>query len=508
MSSALVKAQTLRLLDNAGGSLPAEELMKELGQRFPVMPEEIQDTVLGLLHREVILLEDGRYSSGPAAGRRRAWVLPAPELPASSQQDPPLKRQRQSENEDCCLLETERLLQGLNEQTASQSHRNNNNNNNEAEKATQSSPSWLRQAAQLSVEQQQVLQSVLDGNNVFFTGLPGTGKSFTTCVIIEALRQRLKEGELAVCASTGAAACHIGGGTLHSFLGCGLGKRQEDFDNMMRSQSRLRAAKTLVLDEISMISGEFLERASEGLAQARSRPGVAFGGLQAVLCGDFLQLPPVSQDPMLQRAGAKRFAFQAKCWTTLELRCFELTQNFRQAEDEVFQETLRRVRVGKLTDVDRSMLLNARNGKSVSPEEQSVQQRRASALRTTLYCRNVDVERENQERLLGLPGIVVEIKTEDSFNVQKGRDRSALERILEKCMAPPLVKLKVGARVMLLKNLRLPSQCRDKGDFPMVNGSVGEVVTIDKMANGEVGISFKSSTLVPIVPDYLPRAID
>eukprot|EP00931_Biecheleriopsis_adriatica_P003877 TRINITY_DN105633_c0_g1_i1.p1 TRINITY_DN105633_c0_g1~~TRINITY_DN105633_c0_g1_i1.p1 ORF type:complete len:414 (+),score=99.71 TRINITY_DN105633_c0_g1_i1:146-1243(+) len=250
---------------------------------------------------------------------------------------------------------------------------------------------------------------------------------------------------------------------------------------MCRHSHRLKLCKVLVVDEISMISGEFLELASYGLGQARNRPGAPFGGLQVVLCGDFLQLPPVSSDAALQRPGACRFAFQAPIWEKMELRSFELTQNFRQAADEAFQGTLRRIRIGCMSDADRRALL----GESLTDEEQK---RRAAAQRTTLYCRNVDVERENLSRLASLPGDVVVAKSEDTFNILPGGgSRAKLEQQLQKCMAASEVRLKVGARVMLLKNIRLPSACKE-GESPLVNGSVGDVLALEAMADGHVQV--------------------
>eukprot|EP00930_Biecheleria_cincta_P044859 TRINITY_DN30904_c0_g1_i1.p1 TRINITY_DN30904_c0_g1~~TRINITY_DN30904_c0_g1_i1.p1 ORF type:complete len:817 (+),score=150.61 TRINITY_DN30904_c0_g1_i1:59-2509(+) len=443
MSSALVKATALRLLRDAGGSLPAEQLLQGLSKQLCGVEREcIECELPGLLHRKALILEDGHYSPGPAAGRRTA--------PLSSHQDQVLAGKRTQPPEDIQI---------------------------EPATAEERATDVLPEAAKLlSQEQKQVLAAVLEGHNVFFTGLPGTGKSFTLCAIIEVLRKRLGEDGLAVCASTGAAACHIGGGTIHSFLGCGLGKRPEDFNSMLRHSTRLKATKALVVDEISMVSGDFLEMASSGLGQARGRPHVAFGGLQVVLCGDFLQLPPVNAGMM--RPGACRFAFQAPVWESLELHTFVLTENFRQAADEEFQATLRRIRVGSLTDTDRAMLLHP------SVHEQHLQRCRSAALRTTLYCRNVDVEKENLARLAKLPGEEFVIRAEDVLQSNLV-NRQSLERQLERCLAPSVLRLKIGARVMLLKNKRTPDQCQP-GQGPLVNGSVGEVVDFETMADGQV----------------------
>lgn len=330
-----------------------------------------------------------------------------------------------------------------------------------------SDPVELKQPPELSQEQQQVVDAVCYGDNVFFTGLPGTGKSFTLCAVIDALRQRMAEGELAICASTGSAACHIGGGTVHSFLGCGLGKRPEDFDRMRHAEVRLCRAKVLVIDEISMLSGEFMERASKGLAKVRRRE-TPFGGLQMVLCGDFLQLPPITGC-----SGSWRFAFQAPCWEELELRNFELKENFRQADDVCFQALLRRVRIGRLTESDRMMLTNSA-AVATNP----------AVMQTTLLCRNVDVERQNHARLAQLPGQQVAFHATDTL--EGGMDASSLQRILEKSNSVKTLLLKIGAPVMLLRNLRTPSLCKH-GQVPLVNGSVGQVIGFEPPnVHGEV----------------------
>lgn len=340
------------------------------------------------------------------------------------------------------------------------------------------------QTGKLSEEQQRVVDVVCEGENVFFTGLPGTGKSFTLCAAIKALRSRLQEDELAVCASTGAAACHIGGGTVHSFLGCGLGKSAKDFAKMSTSVNRLGRARALVIDEISMISGDFLENASGGLKRFRKNQK-AFGGLQVVLCGDFLQLPPV----MIDSSARWKFAFQAPCWQELKMRTFELTQNFRQAEDIGFQEMLQRLRLGGLSDQDRQALLNGSSNASKA-EKDAMQA-------TTLFCRNIDVEKQNLTRLAQLPGETVVLRAEDKLL----GNRRSMEKLLEKSMASQELHLKIGARVMMLKNLRTPKQCKP-GEQPLVNGSLGTVVGFQDAPKGKVPVvAFSGGRPCPIRPE-------
>ncbi len=159
-------------------------------------------------------------------------------------------------------------------------------------------PSLLRQPASLlplTTEQTQVLDLVKKGESVFFTGSAGTGKSYLLKRIISAL----PPDTTFPTASTGAAACLIGGTTLHSFAGIGSGSVSLERCIALASRnqhlSTWRKCRCLVIDEISMVDADLFDKI-EGVARAVRRSKEPFGGIQLVLCGDFLQLPPVSKD--------------------------------------------------------------------------------------------------------------------------------------------------------------------------------------------------------------------
>lgn len=189
----------------------------------------------------------------------------------------------------------------------------------------------------LSEEQQRVLDLVVNQQkSVFFTGSAGTGKSVLMRSIIAELRKKYKkEGDrVAVTASTGLAACNIGGVTLHSFGGIGLGK--EDVPTLVKKIKRNAKAKTrwiktkiLVIDEISMVDGDLFDKL-EGIARTMRNNGRPFGGIQLVITGDFFQLPPVPDYDNKSR-GAK-FAFDAGTWSTSVHHTIGLTEVFRQKD--------------------------------------------------------------------------------------------------------------------------------------------------------------------------------
>ena len=186
----------------------------------------------------------------------------------------------------------------------------------------------------LSDEQKKVLELVVEANkSCFFTGSAGTGKSVLMREIISALRKKHKReaDRVAVTASTGLAACNIGGVTLHSFAGIGLGKEpaEELIKRVKRNQkakSRWMRTKVLIIDEISMVDGALFDKL-EQIARAIRNNGRPFGGMQLVVTGDFFQLPPV---PDYKKVAT--FAFDAITWGTSIQHTIGLTQVFRQKD--------------------------------------------------------------------------------------------------------------------------------------------------------------------------------
>lgn len=187
----------------------------------------------------------------------------------------------------------------------------------------------------LSNEQQKVLLLVTkEKKSVFFTGSAGTGKSVLMRAIIADLQKTYyKTPEvIAVTASTGLAACNIGGVTLHSFSGVGLGKEAvadlvKKINRNQKAKRRWLMCKILVIDEISMVDGDFFDKL-EGIARSVRKNSRPFGGIQLVVTGDFFQLPPV---PDYGNRNVK-FAFDADTWQTSIHHTIGLTEVFRQRD--------------------------------------------------------------------------------------------------------------------------------------------------------------------------------
>lgn len=161
----------------------------------------------------------------------------------------------------------------------------------------------------------------------------GTGKSVLLRQIIAGLQTKYKHepDRVAVTASTGLAACNIGGVTLHSFSGIGLGKEPakdliKKIKKNAKARSRWMRTKVLIIDEISMVDGDLFDKLEE-VARVIRNTGKPFGGIQLIITGDFFQLPPVPDNGRLAR-----FAFEAATWATAIQYTIGLTQVFRQKD--------------------------------------------------------------------------------------------------------------------------------------------------------------------------------
>lgn len=297
-------------------------------------------------------------------------------------------------------------------------------------------------AGELNEEQSKILNAVLSGKNVFFTGSAGTGKSFLLKKIISALPPDVTMAT----ASTGVAACHIGGITLHQFAGIGLGTATLEKCFQLASRPSVtsvwRKTKHLVIDEISMVDGDFFDKI-EAVARHVRRTERPFGGIQLILCGDFFQLPPVS------KTEKAKFCFQSEAWQKCVHFNYELQTVHRQ-KDEVFVKILNSIRIGRVTDNIVNTL-----------KETAKQQIESNGVLATRLCSHVkEADEINEFQLNELKG---EIKTYTAVD-SDGTMTNMLDQHLP---VPGKLLLKVGAQVMLLKNINVSSG--------LVNGARGVV---------------------------------
>ncbi|KAF7955925.1 hypothetical protein EAE96_004846 [Botrytis aclada] len=328
---------------------------------------------------------------------------------------------------------------------------------------------------QLTDEQTRVKDLVVDqGKSVFFTGSAGTGKSVLMRSIIAALKKKyVREGDrVAVTASTGLAACNIGGVTLHSFGGIGLGK--EDVPALIKkikknNKAKLRWTRTkvLIIDEISMVDGDLFDKLEE-IARGMRNNGRPFGGIQLVITGDFFQLPPVPD--YNQKSRGVKFAFDAATWGTAIHHTIGLTEVFRQ-KDPVFANMLNEMRLGKVSQDTIKAFVEMK--RPINYED--------DLTATELFPTRNEVENSNTFRLRNLHGKAYRFDALDSGSIT---DEGMREKLLSNMMAPKSIELKKGAQVMLIKNM----------DDGLVNGSLGKVVAF---------MSEKSFEIYDANPDIL-----
>ncbi|RLV89578.1 ATP-dependent DNA helicase PIF1 [Spathaspora sp. JA1] len=318
----------------------------------------------------------------------------------------------------------------------------------------------------LSQEQEHILQKVMQGKSLFYTGSAGTGKSILLRSIIKNLHSKHPK-RIAITASTGLAACNIGGTTLHRFAGFGLGEGTVEslikkIKKTRGTVERWRSVKVLVIDEISMIDGKLLNNLN-AIAKDLRRNNAPFGGIQLVVCGDFHQLPPVVKrvtrdGETLKEVPDTFFAFESEAWQETIEETFILQEIFRQKGDQTFIDMLNEMRYGNITP-DTITKFRELSRPFECPDWIEP---------TQLYATRYEVDNANQSRLNKLPGEKIEYFAQDGGILPEGGPR---QNLLDNFLAPSVLPLKKDSQVICIKNF----------DDTLVNGSLGQVIDfVDK----------------------------
>lgn len=290
------------------------------------------------------------------------------------------------------------------------------------------------------------------GYTTFLTGAAGAGKSYVLREYISYLR---KHGiSYAVTASTGIASTHINGTTIHSWSGIGVKDKLtaydlDAFEEKQPLHKRWNTTQVLIIDEVSMLHASFVDMLDR-VAQHMRRSTAPFGGLQIVFSGDFFQLPPVVRGMHMQ-ADEPLFAFQSQAWKEAKPVVCYLTEQFRQNDSEL------------------SSLLNAIRAGEVEEEHYALLQKKGEKAHKgdhiKLYTHNENVDLINLEAF-------EKIKGEERIYTMITKGKATLvESLKNNCLADEELRVKVGAKVICIKN---------SPDKSYVNGSMGEVVDFDK----------------------------
>lgn len=333
----------------------------------------------------------------------------------------------------------------------------------------------VEQSFELQDHQKAILQWVIqDGQSCFITGGAGTGKSVLLKHIIHAKSQQYgnKVNCVAVCGPTGVASQRIGGTTMHSYFGLPMkfgeldpSELAERYKKKYFHRSRWLKLQCLILDEISMISSKqwnVLEQVACILKQSKN---AYFGGVQLVLSGDFLQLPPIDDQPQALAYGQTQrhndYIFNSPQWVAeFERKTFLLHHVYRQ-QDPTFQRLLHNMRVGLVSQQDKQLLLSCVN-------------RKLDGIPMRIYPKRDQVNKINDDFLWNMPLAAGEQRMiYHSHDVCKPLFLS--ETLLPQLRCQKELHLKKGCPVLLIRNLDVK-----RG---LVNGSQGEVLRFDAQSH-------------------------
>lgn len=316
-----------------------------------------------------------------------------------------------------------------------------------------------------------IVIGVENGQSFLLHGPGGTGKSYMLRSIASEL---VRNGKKVACtAATGVAAVNLSvpevllsGSTIHSWAGIGLAdgsvnKLIAKVTHDERARKRWTETDLLIIDEISMTGAELFDKLDMIGRKIRRVPDKPFGGIQLILSGDFLQLPPVND----------KWAFQSTAWAELEANLVNMIlEEPKRYEDVAWFDMLLRLRKGRHTKDDIKVLRT----KQVAYEEwlKSVETKKATLFvkPTVLNSKRVDVDLENDQELEKLGGPTKDFIAYDEFQPRNSHARA--EHYMKKLddAIPKYIYLKVGAQVMLKANLDI--------EGGLANGSRGVVVEI------------------------------
>lgn len=315
--------------------------------------------------------------------------------------------------------------------------------------------------------QDEALNILKMGHSVFLTGAAGTGKTF----VLNKYLNYLKSHSIypAITASTGIAATHIGGQTIHSWGGIGIYEKLDRWtlDKLEQNEKlykKYSEVKVLVIDEISMLHASRLDMINTLFKKFR-KSSLPFGGIQIIFCGDFFQLPPVVKRFNTEEIidDSREFAYNSLAWKELNPVICYLEENYRQ-EDESLTKILNDIRFERNIENVFEILNNKVSGFEreidINTNEENFEK---DILK--LYTHNIDVDNININKYISLAS-----KEEYSYEMQSSGKKNLIEALKNNCLAPEILNLKIGTKVIFVKN--------DKNK-EYQNGTLGEVIDFD-----------------------------
>lgn len=309
------------------------------------------------------------------------------------------------------------------------------------------------------MSQEEALDILKMGHSVFLTGAAGTGKTF----VLNKYIQYLKTHSISpiITASTGIAATHIGGQTIHSWSGIGILEKLDRYalDRLEQNEKlykKYENVKVLIIDEISMLHASRLNMINTLFKKFR-HSDKPFAGIQIIFCGDFFQLPPVVKNfqsknkdgEIIESDTDKEFAYNSAAWKELNPVICYLSRNYRQ-EDEKLLKILGDIRFERNGS---EILKDLEEKTKIYKEEKNI---------LKLYTHNIDVDAINQDEYNELKE-----GSEFTYEMTSHGKSNIVENLKNNCLAPEIINLKIGTKVIFVKNDQ---------NKTFQNGTLGEVI--------------------------------
>jgi len=340
------------------------------------------------------------------------------------------------------------------------------------------------------MNQSTALSLLKSGKNVFLTGSAGAGKTYVLNQYIQYLKER--KVPVAVTASTGIAATHMNGMTIHAWAGIGVRTSLTQSDLVFMStkkymRDKMEMAKVLIIDEISMLHRVQLDMVNKVLKffKQNNRP---FGGIQVILSGDFFQLPPVGNN----ENNRQKFSFMSQAWLEANLTICYLTEQHRQSDSHL-DKILNEIRSVQVSETSLELLRMAKDTQFEAGWEPPI-----------LYSHNHDVNRTNNKYLRELPGKMTTFKATTKGN------KKLVDLLKNSVRAEENLYLKIGAKVMFVKNNYEQNYINgtlgtlvgySNEDFPIVQLTDGKKITVlpeTWAVEDDMGKSLASFNQIPI----------
>lgn len=326
----------------------------------------------------------------------------------------------------------------------------------------------------LSIQQRMAYNLVDRAESVFITGPAGSGKSVCLANILVALH---KKPDVLVTAPTGRAALLLPHGrTVHAAFGYRKNRTTGQFQMTPTPEieERVRTLHTLVIDEVGMLPVSIFRELNLMFRSIRHTV-LPFGGVQLVLCGDFLQLQPIHD---FNTPSSSLYLFRCDEWKALEdygMRTIVMDTCYRHMEDGAYKAALDDVRLNRQLSPATVAILNSRVG--VEPPSKS----------TYVVTRRTRAEELNTAEMEKLPGavmhysgtMVAEARIDEKVLKGMPTFQTTMQHFWDELPVPKNLTLKVGCSVLLVQDNRRHGLCCGAHGIVVDVGRQGPVVKFD-----------------------------